>query len=143
MLLLIFAALAAAAALLFWLAGVPAWTGPSLIVALALLAVYAHRRETTRGYAFSVDVFGFVAASMFYPQVFIRVGDFELKRLIVPLIQVIMFGMGTGLNIADFTRVFRVPKPVFICMILQFTIMPITGFVLAKLFALDCVCLPA
>jgi BASS family bile acid:Na+ symporter len=74
---------------------------------------------------------------MFYPQVFIRVGDFELKRLIVPLIQVIMFGMGTGLSIADFTRVFRLPKPVFICMILQFTIMPITGFVLARLFALE------
>jgi bile acid:Na+ symporter, BASS family len=39
---------------------------------------------------------------------------FEPKRLIVPLIQLIMPGMGTSLTVADFVRVFRMPKPVFI-----------------------------
>ena len=34
--------------------------------------------------------------------------------LIVPLIQIIMFGMGTTLSVADFTRVLRMPWPVFI-----------------------------
>jgi BASS family bile acid:Na+ symporter len=118
-------------------AAIPAWSGPPLILALALLAFLAHRRESTRGYAFSIAVLAFVAASMFYPHFFIRAGDFELRRLIVPLIQIIMFGMGTGLSVTDFARVFRVPRPVFICMFLQFTIMPITGFVLAKLFAFE------
>jgi BASS family bile acid:Na+ symporter len=48
-----------------------------------------------------------------------------------------MFGMGTSLSVADFARVFRMPKPVFVCMLLQFTVMPLTGWALARLFAFE------
>lgn len=93
--------------------------------------------ETKPSYAFTIWVFVFVAAAMVYPSAFVNVGGFELKRLIVPLIQIVMFGMGTSLSPADFARVFRMPKPVFICMFLQFTVMPLTGFALAKLFRFE------
>ncbi|OHB68424.1 MAG: hypothetical protein A2Y77_15210 [Planctomycetes bacterium RBG_13_62_9] len=87
-----------------------------------------------KSYAFTVWVFAFVAASMFYPEAFTSWGGFNLSILIVPLIQIIMFGMGTTLSVADFARVFKMPWPVFIGMVLQFSIMPLTGFTVATLF---------
>ena len=128
---------AAVAAVAAWSAGATAWTGPCLIAALAALAVYVRGFERTKGYSFTLWVFTFVAASMFYPAGFRTWGDFQLKTLIVPLIQVIMFGMGTSLSASDFSRVFRMPKPVVVCMFLQFTVMPLAGFTLAKVFAFE------
>ena len=58
---------------------------------------------------------------MFYPQAFMTWGGWDLGKLIVPLIQIIMFGMGTTLSVADFTRVLKMPWPVFIGFALQFT----------------------
>ena len=48
--------------------------------------------------------FAFVAASMFYPAAFGTWFGADLKILIVPLIQVITFGMGTTLSGKDFGR---------------------------------------
>jgi bile acid:Na+ symporter, BASS family len=125
------------AALAFWGAGVYEWLGPSMIVALGSMATYVRKSERTKGYSFPLWVFTFVCASMFYPFAFRTWSGFELRTLIVPLIQLIMFGMGTSLSVSDLARVFRMPKPVFICMFLQFTVMPVTGFVLAKMFGFE------
>lgn len=108
--------------------------GPFAIGALAFFALYCMGHPSLKSYAFTVWVFAFVAASMFYPQGFRTWGGYELKNLISPLIQIIMFGMGTTLSLADFTRVLKMPWPVFIGFGLQFTIMPLVGFVLAKAF---------
>lgn len=115
----------------------PEWAGPALIAGFAALAMWAKTGEATSGYAFTVWVFAFVAASMFYPAAFIKWGSFELKVLIVPLIQLIMFGMGTSLSVMDFQRAFQKPKAVFVCMLLQFSVMPLTGWTLAKLFGFE------
>ena len=72
-----------------------------------------------------------MVAALFYPEAFQRVGDFELKKIIVPLIQVIMFGMGAMLSLADFQRVLTMPRAVLIGMALQFSIMPLVGAGLA------------
>ena len=92
------------------------------------------RHPLFKNFAFTVWVFAFVAASMFYPEVFGTWFRFDLKYLIVPLIQIIMFGMGTTLNIKDFKRVFTMPWPVFIGIFLQFTVMPLLGCGIAMLF---------
>lgn len=108
--------------------------GPFVVGALASLALFCMGHHLLKSYAFTVWVFAFVAASMFYPQAFMTWGGYDLGKLIVPLIQIIMFGMGTTLSVADFTRVLKMPWPVFIGFFLQFTIMPLVGFVLAKAF---------
>ena len=59
----------------------------------------------------------------------------DLKYLIVPLVQIIMFGMGTKLSLTDFARVFVMPRPVFIGVGLHYTVMPLTGYTIARLFA--------
>ena len=108
--------------------------GPFVVGALASLHCSACGHPFLKSYAFTVWVFAFVAASMFYPQAFMTWGRYDLSKLIVPLIQIIMFGMGTTLSLADFTRVLKMPWPVFIGFFLQFTIMPLVGFTLAKAF---------
>ncbi|RNL88346.1 bile acid:sodium symporter family protein, partial [Sinomicrobium pectinilyticum] len=64
---------------------------------------------------------------------FISIGDFKLTRLITPLIQVIMFGMGTSMSARDFESVIKSPKGVFIGVTAQFIIMPLSGFALATM----------
>jgi BASS family bile acid:Na+ symporter len=108
--------------------------GPFAVGALTFLALFCMRHPVLKSYAFTVWVFAFVAASMFYPQGFTAWGQYKLTNLISPLIQIIMFGMGTTLSLADFTRVLKMPWPVFIGFSLQFTIMPLLGFLLAKAF---------
>jgi BASS family bile acid:Na+ symporter len=111
-----------------------AGVGPALIVMFGSLALYCMSHSFLKSFAFTVWVFAFVAASMVYPSAFMTWLGVDLKILIVPLIQIIMFGMGTTLSVADFGRVFKMPWPVFVGFVLQFSVMPLTGLVLAKTF---------
>ena len=90
-----------------------------------------------RPYTFTLWVLGFVALSMAFPQGFRSWGGYELKNLITYLIQIIMFGMGTTLSLEDFRRVLVRPWANFVGMVLQFGIMPITGFLLVRAFAFE------
>lgn len=53
-----------------------------------------------------------------------------------PLLGVVMFGMGLTLNPTDFKIVFSRPKDVIIGCMAQFTIMPLTAWILTRLFHL-------
>lgn len=53
-----------------------------------------------------------------------------------PLLGLVMFGMGLTLNPNDFRIVFSRPKDVITGCLAQFTIMPITAWLLAKMFSL-------
>lgn len=111
--------------------------GPVLVLVLTVLAVWFSRHLNLKTYAFTVWVFAFVAASMTWPAVFGTWFGFDLKFLIVPLIQIIMFGMGTTLSVADFTRVLAMPWPVIVGIVLQYAVMPLVGFGLAAIFGFE------
>jgi len=87
-----------------------------------------------RQYLFTIFVFAAAVTSMIFPEPFRQVGGFELKRLILPLLQVIMFGMGTTLGLRDFEGVVKMPRAVAIGLVCQFTIMPLLGFTLSHVF---------
>lgn len=95
------------------------------------------RLPNLHGFGFTLAVVVAVAASMTWPAQFSRWGGFETKALIVPLIQVIMFGMGTTLSVADFLRVLRMPWPVFVGMVLQFSVMPLVAWTLTRAFGFE------
>ena len=114
-----------------------AWVGPALIVMFASLALYFMGHPFFKSFAFTVWVFAFVTASMVYPAAFMTWFGVDLKILIVPLIQIIMFGMGTTLSVADFGRVFKMPWPVLVGFVLQFSVMPLTGLALARAFGFE------
>lgn len=87
-----------------------------------------------KSFAFSLWIFAAVTFSMFYPQYMTSWGGYQLSNLIVPLIQLIMFGMGTQLSLQDFKGVFKKPKGVGVGIICQYTIMPIVGITIALTF---------
>jgi len=87
--------------------------------------------------SFPATVLVFVAASIVRPQAFGVWFGADLKILIVPLIQIITFGMGTTLSAADFGRVFKMPWPVLIGLTLHFLIMPLVGFSIAMLLGFE------
>ncbi len=60
-----------------------------------------------------------------------------LTGLIVPVLGIIMFGMGMTLTVGDFRRIAGRPRDVAIGAATQYGIMPVTGFILAKVFSLD------
>ncbi len=60
-----------------------------------------------------------------------------LTGLIVPVLGIIMFGMGMTLTVGDFRRIARKPRDVAVGAAAQYGIMPLTGFILAKAFSLD------
>lgn len=84
--------------------------------------------------SYTLWIFASVAVALCYPALFTEWGSFKLKSLIVPLLQVIMFGMGTAMSFGDFAGVVRMPKAVFAGLGCQVTIMPVLGYVLAKSF---------
>ena len=53
------------------------------------------------------------------------------KAVIVPGLGIIMLGMGMTLTLEDILRIVKDPKGVFIGFLLQFSIMPLVGFILA------------
>jgi len=109
-------------------------SGPFLIGGFVGLAIAVRGFELFKGFSYSLWIFTAVAVSMYYPSFFISVGDFELKKLIVPLLQVIMFGMGSQMSLKDFAGVIKMPKGVIAGIICQFTIMPIVGITVAFMF---------
>jgi len=111
--------------------------GAAVVIVLGGLAAASMSHATFKRYSFTIWVFAFVAASMFFPAGFGTWFGADLKILIVPLIQVITFGMGTTLSAKDFGRVFTMPWPVFIGMFLQYTIMPLVGFGIATLLRFE------
>ena len=86
---------------------------------------------------FGLAVLFCAALAIAFPQRFISWRGIKLATLVVPAIQLIMFGMGTTLSFADFQRVAKRPWAVAIGILLQFTVMPIVGFTLAKTFGLS------
>jgi BASS family bile acid:Na+ symporter len=109
--------------------------GPLMVAGFALLAIAVRGFTALKGFSYTLWIFTAVAASMFYPGVFTSVGGFQLKKLIVPLLQIIMFGMGSQMSFNDFAGVIRMPKGVIIGVLLQFTIMPLVGLSIASIFS--------
>lgn len=114
--------------------GQGAQAGLLLVGFFLFLALGFRGNKALRGLSFTILVFAAVSVSMYFPQPFIQLGSFKMKTLIVPLLQIIMFGMGTAMSVKDFYGVIKMPKGVLVGLICQFTIMPSVGFGLATLF---------
>ena len=72
-------------------------------------------------------VLGFV-----FPEIFAA-----LAFLIVPILGIIMFGMGMTLKTEDFVEIIKRPKPVLLGLLAQFTLMPLIAYLLTVVFQLD------
>ncbi len=120
--------------LLAYFTGKAPFLGPLLVSFFVFLAFGVRGNPISKGFSYTIMIFAAVSISMFYPGLFIRWGDFELKTTIVPLLQIIMFGMGSQMSVRDFAAVVKMPKGVLVGLACQFTIMPIVGYIIASTF---------
>ena len=87
-----------------------------------------------RNLIYTLLIVTIVALALSFPQPFREIGGFQLKKLIIPLLQIIMLGMGTTMSLADFGAVVKQPRAVLIGVVCHFVIMPALGFTLATTF---------
>ena len=114
----------------------PTPAGWALTLGFGLAALGVRGSEKLKGLSFSLIIFTAVTFVMCYPAPFVNLGGFAMSALIVPLLQIIMFGMGTAMSAGDFVGILKAPKAVFIGLACQFTIMPFVGAGLALSFNL-------
>ncbi|HEY3372632.1 MAG TPA: bile acid:sodium symporter family protein [Prolixibacteraceae bacterium] len=108
--------------------------GPYLIAFFLSLAIAVRGFAALKGFAYTIWIFTAVTSSMFYPEYFTSAGDFQFKTMIVPLLQVIMFGMGSQMSLNDFTGVIKMPKGVIIGVGSHYLIMPLVAFFISRIF---------
>src|SRR6187399_2179254 len=105
------------------------------LMAFFLSIAFAFRgSQTLKGLSYTMMILGAVSIAMYHPQYFKTIGDYKLSALIIPLLQVIMFGMGTELSLKDFANVIKMPKGIIIGVVGHYVIMPLVGFGVANLF---------
>jgi BASS family bile acid:Na+ symporter len=116
------------------LTGNIAGTGPLMVGLFMCLAIGVRGFQSTKSFSYTVWIFTAVAASLYYPQIFTTWGSLKLSILIVPLLQIIMFGMGSQMSLNDFKGVIKMPKGVIIGVAISYMIMPGTAFAISHIF---------
>lgn len=106
------------------------------MVLFAMFYAFAYMFKYTqkyKGLTFTFQIFAFVSFTMYFPEIFTDWG-FNTKVLIVPSVQVIMFGMGTKLNLSDFAREFSKPLKIVLGTVLIYTMMPFAGWLIINVY---------
>jgi bile acid:Na+ symporter, BASS family len=109
---------------------------PALVVLTVAFAISLRFSKKFRGYQFTAWIIAVVTAAMIYPAQFLHVGNFDMRNKWVMLvaIQLVMFGMGTQMSLRDFAGVAKSPRGVFVGIFCHFTVMPLVGFALTRIF---------
>lgn len=127
------ASLAMVTALILLAMGNGSHAGPFLVLFFLLLGLGFRGFPSLKSFSFTIMILGIVTTALYYPEPIKVVNGFQTSVLIIPLLQIIMFGMGATMSLKTFIGVFRQPKGVILGFLLQFTIMPFVGLTLAKL----------
>ena len=106
--------------------------GPLFILFFISLSIGFRGFEQLKAFSYPAIIFAAVTTALYYPSNFTAINGFALTALITPLLQLIMFGMGTSMSVKDFAGVVKMPKGVMIGVFSHFLIMPLIGFLLAN-----------
>ncbi|MDR2439716.1 MAG: bile acid:sodium symporter family protein [Planctomycetaceae bacterium] len=109
--------------------------GVALIFFWFLFALAAGLFESTKPFRYPLIVIGCVTSSMYFPNLYREYFGIPTTKCVIPILQMIMFGMGMQLSLKDFRQILIQPWGVFIGVAAQFLIMPIVGFVIATVFS--------
>ncbi|WP_316810038.1 bile acid:sodium symporter family protein [Pedobacter heparinus] len=133
-------ALLALAALLYGLLRSDAafWQPAALVLAVST-AIGMGSLESLKSYQYTAWIITAVVAGMIYPEKLLNIGgvDMRNKWLILIVIQLVMFGMGMKMSIKDFTGIAKSGKGVVVGLMSHFTVMPLMGLLLTKVFHFD------
>jgi BASS family bile acid:Na+ symporter len=121
------------------LLGQPCLWQPAAVVLSVALSIGIGAVRSLKGYQYTAWIITAVVAGMIYPAAFLKWGDFDLRHkwMILFIVQIVMFGMGIQMSLKDFTGLGKTGRGVLIGLLCHFTIMPLTGYLLTKIFDFD------
>ncbi len=107
------------------------------VVSAVSLAIGLGAVPALKGFQFTGWIVAAVSVALLYPSAFLKWGEFDLrsKWVVLIVVQAVMFGMGTQMKLKDFAGVLKMPRGVGVAVISQFTIMPLVGLALTKVFS--------
>src|SRR6478752_5550216 len=108
----------------------------ALLALIAGLAIGLGAVSSLKGYQYTAWIVAAVVAALVYPGAFVKWGDLDLRNkwLVLVVIQLVMFGMGTQMSLHDFSGVLKTPRGVMVGLLCHFSVMPLVGFGLTRLF---------
>jgi BASS family bile acid:Na+ symporter len=106
------------------------------LIAAISLAIGLGSVPSLKGYQYTAWIISAVVAGMLFPEAFKNWGGVNLrdKTLILVIIQLVMFGMGTHMSLKDFSGLASTGKGVLVGLFCHFSIMPLMGLLLTKVF---------
>lgn len=109
------------------------------ILSVSSIAVGIGDIKSLSSYQYTFWIVIAVFSGLLYPDFFLNIGGINMRNkwLILVIIQLVMFGMGTQMGVKDFIAIRRSGKAVLVGLLAQFTIMPIVGFCIAKTFGFE------
>lgn len=115
-----------------------AWWQPLAVAGAVALALGLRAIPALRGFQFTAWIIAAVTAAMIYPAAFLHWGSLDLRNpwLILTVVQLVMFGIGTQMSLRDFAGVAKNPRGVLVGIVCHFSVMPLVGFALTKVFQL-------
>lgn len=135
--LILYASLVAAVLIVIGIAmDQPALYKPAAVATAVCLAIGLGAVPSLKGYQYTAWIISAVVAGMVYPEAFKNWGGVNLrdKTLILVIIQLVMFGMGTHMSLKDFSGLASTGKGVLVGLFCHFSIMPLMGLLLIKVF---------
>jgi BASS family bile acid:Na+ symporter len=117
----------------------PEFSGLFAVISAIALAILTGRSERFKGLSYTAWIIAAVTTAMIYPQYFKNWGGINLrdKTLILVIIQLVMFGMGTHMRLQDFAGLRSTGKGVMVGLFCHFTVMPLMGLLLINIFHFD------
>lgn len=109
---------------------------PSSVSTAIALAIGIRSIKSLKSYQYTAWILVAIVCGMCYPSAFLQWGNFDLRNkwLILIVVQIVMFGMGTQMSIKDFLGIKTMGKGVLVGILCQFTIMPLVGYMLTHIF---------
>ena len=112
---------------------------PFAIATAVFFAIGLGSVPSLKGYQYTAWIIAAVVAGMVFPDAFKNWGGVNLrdKTLILVIIQLVMFGMGTHMSLKDFSGLGSTGKGVLVGLFCHFSIMPLMGLLLTKVFQFE------
>ncbi len=109
---------------------------PAAVITAVGFAIGMGAIPTLKSYRYTAWIMVAVVLGMVYPAAFTRWGSFDLRNkwVILVVVQLVMFGMGIQMSLKDFSGLATTGKGVAIGLLCHFSVMPLMGLLLTKLF---------
>jgi bile acid:Na+ symporter, BASS family len=112
---------------------------PAAVIAIVSFALGIGNIVALKNFRYTAWIIVAVVVAMIYPSAFTRWGNVDLRNkwLILIIVQMVMFGMGIQMSLKDFSGIATTGKGVAVGLLCHFSIMPLMGLMLTKIFHFD------